>query len=415
MQCRFCKSELNDVFIDLINSPASNSFLTTEQLNEPEIYFPLKVYTCSHCFLVQIAEYKKSNQIFDDGYVYFSSYSTSWLAHARRYTEKMIERFKISQESQVIEIASNDGYLLQYFKEKNVPVLGIEPTANTAEVARKKGIESITEFFGAELATRLASQGKKADLLLGNNVLAHVPDIVDFVGGMKLLLKDDGVITMEFPHLVQLIDNNQFDTIYHEHFSYLSFFTVQQIFSSQGLELFDVEELTTHGGSLRIYAKHQEDLSKPLSRNVGLMLEKEMAKGINNLAYYEHFQKKALQVKLGFTRFLSQQKLHDKKIAGYGAAAKGNTLLNYCGTTNDQIDYVVDANPHKQNKWLPGSHIHVVDEAYMKEHKPDFIIIFPWNLKDEIMKQLDYTSEWGAKFVVPIPELQIFGQSVVHA
>jgi 2-polyprenyl-3-methyl-5-hydroxy-6-metoxy-1,4-benzoquinol methylase len=409
MQCRFCKSELNDVFIDLINSPASNSFLTTEQLNEPEIYFPLKVYTCSNCFLVQIAEYKKSNQIFNDGYVYFSSYSTSWLAHAKQYTEKMIDRFGISKDSQVIEIASNDGYLLQYFKEKDVPVLGIEPTSNTAEVARKKGIESITEFFGKELANELVSRDKKADLLLGNNVLAHVPDIVDFVGGMKIVLKDNGVITMEFPHLVQLIDNNQFDTIYHEHFSYLSFFTVEQIFRSQGLTLFDVEELPTHGGSLRIYAKHEEDSSKPVSENVRLMLEKEKAKGIDTLAYYEDFQKKALQVKLGFTRFLSQQKLQDKKIAGYGAAAKGNTLLNYCGTTNDQIDYVVDANPHKQNKWLPGSHIHVVDEKYMKEDRPDFIIIFPWNLKDEIMRQLDYTSEWGAKFVVPIPELKIFG------
>jgi hypothetical protein len=407
MQCRFCKSELNDVFIDLINSPASNSFLTTEQLNEPEIYFPLKVYTCSNCFLVQIAEYKKSNQIFDDGYVYFSSYSTSWLEHAKQYTEKMIDRFGISADSQVIEIASNDGYLLQYFKEKNVPVLGIEPTSNTAEVARKKGIESVTEFFDKGLAIELSASGKKADLLLGNNVLAHVPDIVDFVGGMKIILKDEGVITMEFPHLVQLIDNNQFDTIYHEHFSYLSFFTVEQIFRSQGLTLFDVEELPTHGGSLRIYAKHQEDSSKPISENVGLMLAKEKAKGINTLAYYEDFQKKALQVKLGFTRFLSQQKLQDKKIAGYGAAAKGNTLLNYCGTTNDQIDYVVDANPHKQNKWLPGSHIHVVDETYLKENKPDFIIIFPWNLKDEIMKQLHYTSQWGARFVVPIPELRI--------
>jgi ubiquinone/menaquinone biosynthesis C-methylase UbiE len=407
MQCRFCKSELNDVFIDLINSPASNSFLTTEQLNEPEIYFPLKVYTCSNCFLVQIAEYKKSNQIFDDGYVYFSSYSTSWLEHAKQYTEKMIDRFGISPESQVIEIASNDGYLLQYFKEKNVPVLGIEPTSNTAEVARKKGIESVTEFFDKGLAIELSAGGKKADLLLGNNVLAHVPDIVDFVGGMKIILKDEGVITMEFPHLVQLIDNNQFDTIYHEHFSYLSFFTVEQIFRSQGLTLFDVEELPTHGGSLRIYAKHQEDSSKPISENVGLMLAKEKAKGINTLAYYEDFQKKALQVKLGFTRFLTHQKLQDKKIAGYGAAAKGNTLLNYCGTTNDQIDYVVDANPHKQNKWLPGSHIHVVDESYLKENKPDYIIIFPWNLKDEIIKQLHYTSQWGAKFVVPIPELRI--------
>ena len=407
MQCRFCKSELNEVFIDLINSPASNSFLTREQLNEPEIYFPLKVYTCSKCFLVQIAEYKKSFQIFDDGYVYFSSYSTSWLAHAKRYTEKMTERFKLSPASQVIEIASNDGYLLQYFQEKHIPVLGIEPTTNTAEVARKKGIESITEFFGTTLATKLIAQGRKADLLLGNNVLAHVPDIVDFVSGMKIILKEDGVITMEFPHLVQLIDNNQFDTIYHEHFSYLSFFTVNRIFKAQGLEIFDVDELTTHGGSLRIYAKHEENTTHAFSKNVTLLLEKEHSKGIDTLAYYADFQKKALQVKLGFTRFLSQQKLLEKTIVGYGAAAKGNTLLNYCGTTNDQIDYVADANPHKQNKWLPGSHIEVVNEDHIKQTKPDFVIIFPWNLKDEIMDKLDYIKEWGGKFVVPIPELKI--------
>lgn len=407
MECRFCKTELTDVFIDLINSPASNSFLTKEQLNEPEVYFPLKVYTCSKCFLVQIAEYKKSEHIFDDGYVYFSSYSTSWLAHAKRYTEKMTERFKLDQSSQVIEIASNDGYLLQYFHEKKIPVLGIEPTANTAEVARKKGIDSIQEFFGVQLAQKLVSQGKKADLLLGNNVLAHVPDIVDFVGGMKKVLKDDGVITMEFPHLVQLIDNNQFDTIYHEHFSYLSFHTVKQIFESQGLVMFDVEELPTHGGSLRIYAKHAENTSHDITPNVAKLIEKEKAKGINTMAYYEDFQKKALQVKLGFTRFLSQQKLHEKVIVGYGAAAKGNTLLNYCGTTNDQIDFVVDANPHKQNKWLPGSHIEVVQEDRIKQIKPDFIIILPWNLQEEIVEKLDYVRDWGGKFVVAIPELKI--------
>ena len=407
MLCRFCKEELKDVFIDLVNSPPSNSFLTRQQLNEPEVFFPLKVYTCNNCFLVQVDEYKKSDAIFDDEYVYFSSFSTSWLAHAKKYTEKMIDRFGLSEKSQVIEIASNDGYLLQYFKQKNIPVLGIEPTANTAKVAEEKGIESITEFFGTRLAKKLVDQGRKADLLLGNNVLAHVPEIVDFIAGMKLILKEGGIITMEFPHLMQLVDNNQFDTIYHEHFSYLSFFTVKQIFSSQGLDLFDVEEIPTHGGSLRIYGKHSEDNTRPISRNVDLLLEKEIAKGMNSLSYYQNFQQKALQVKLGFNGFLTEQKLLNKKVAGYGAAAKGNTLLNYCGIKNDQIDYVVDANPHKQNKWLPASHIPVVNEAYLKESKPDYVIIFPWNLKDEIVKQLSYIKDWDGKFVVPIPELEV--------
>jgi hypothetical protein len=407
MQCRFCKSELTNVFIDLVNSPASNSFLTKEELNEPEVFFPLKVYTCDKCFLVQVDEYKKSDAIFDDKYVYFSSFSTSWLAHAKRYTEKMVDRFGFSSSSQVIEIASNDGYLLQYFKEKNIPVLGIEPTANTAEVARSKGIESITEFFGTKLAKELVAKGIKADLLLGNNVLAHVPDIVDFVSGMKLVLKDTGVITMEFPHLMQLVDNNQFDTIYHEHFSYLSFYTVKQIFEAQGLQMFDVEEIPTHGGSLRIYAKHQQDQSKEVSENVSLLLQKEIGKGMNTLDYYADFQEKALKVKLAVTEFLIQQKRQNKRVAGYGAAAKGNTLLNYCGIKNDLVEFVVDANPHKQNKWLPASHIPVVNEQYLKDSKPDYVLILPWNLKDEIVKQLHYIKEWGAKFVVPIPELEV--------
>lgn len=407
MLCRFCKAELTHVFIDLINSPASNSFLTKDQLNEPEVFFPLKVYTCDKCFLVQIDEYKKSDDIFDDQYVYFSSFSTSWLAHAKKYAEKMIERFGLSNHSQVIEIASNDGYLLQYFKQENIPVLGIEPTANTAEVAASKGIESITEFFGTNLASRMVTEDKMADLLLGNNVLAHVPDIIDFVGGMKMILKKDGVITMEFPHLMQLIDNNQFDTIYHEHFSYLSFYSVRKIFAAQGIELFDVEELSTHGGSLRIYGKHAEDNTKPISDNVRVLLEKEIARGISDLSYYEGFQKKALQVKLGFISFLIEQKKLHKKIAGYGAAAKGNTLLNYCGIKNDLVDYVVDANPQKQNKWLPASHIPVVNESFLKDSRPDYVIIFPWNLKDEIVNQLSYIKEWGGRFVVPIPELEI--------
>jgi C-methyltransferase C-terminal domain/Putative zinc binding domain/Methyltransferase domain len=408
MQCRFCKTELEHVFIDLVNSPASNSFLTKEQLNEPETFYPLKVYTCHNCFLVQVDEYKKSDAIFDSNYAYFSSYSTSWLAHAKKYTDMMVERFGFNESSQVIEIASNDGYLLQYFKEKNIPVMGIEPTANTAEVAVGKGIKTIIEFFGVELADRLANHWEvKADLLLGNNVLAHVPDIVDFVGGMKIILADKGVITMEFPHLMQLVDNNQFDTIYHEHFSYLSCHTVKQIFEAAELELFDVDEIPTHGGSLRIYAKHKEDNSKEISPNVAKLLQKEAGKEMTGLSYYDNFQQKALQVKLDITSFLIEQKRAGKNVAAYGAAAKGNTLLNYCGIKNDLIEYVVDANPHKQNKWMPASHIPVVNEEHLKSKKPDFVIILPWNLKDEIVGQLSYIKEWGGQFVVPIPKLQM--------
>ena len=407
MNCRFCKAPLTDVFIDLINSPASNSFLTEEELNEPETYYPLKVFTCKNCFLVQVDEYKKSDSIFNNEYVYFSSYSTTALQHAKNYVEKMIDRFSFNEQSQVIEIASNDGYLLQYFKEHNVPVLGIEPTGNTAEVSRSKGIENISEFFGTTLAAKLVAGNRKADLLLGNNVLAHVPDIVDFVRGMKMTLKEDGVITMEFPHLMQLVDNNQFDTIYHEHFSYLSFYTVKQIFKAQGLEMFDVEEVPVHGGSLRIYAKHENDASKPISDKVQKLLDKEIEKGMNTLDYYNEFQKASFQIKQDFTDFLIQQKREGKKVAGYGAAAKGNTLLNYCGIKNDLIDYVVDANPYKQNKWLPGSHIAVVNEAHLKENKPDYVVIFPWNIKEEVMKQLDYIKEWNGKFVVPIPHVHV--------
>ncbi len=409
MQCRFCKTELEHVFIDLVNSPASNSFLSKEQLNEPETFYPLKVYTCHQCFLVQVDEYKKSDAIFDSNYVYFSSYSNSWLKHAKAYTEMMTDRFGYNENSLVIEVASNDGYLLQYFKEKNIPVMGIEPTANTAEVAIGKGIKTVIEFFGAELADRFSNNWDvKADLLLGNNVLAHVPDIVDFVLGMKLILKDTGVVTMEFPHLMQLVDNNQFDTIYHEHFSYLSFHTVKEIFASQGLEMFDVEEIPTHGGSLRIFAKHAEDDTKTISDNVARLLKKESDKGLNTLAYYDNFQQKALGVKLGITEFLIRQKRAGKKVAAYGAAAKGNTLLNYCGIKNDLIDFVVDANPHKQNKFLPASHIPVVAEEYLKQAKPDYVIILPWNLKDEIADQLSYIREWGGKFIIPIPALQGF-------
>lgn len=408
MQCRFCKTELEHVFIDLLNSPTSNSFLTNDELNEPEVFYPLKVYTCHQCFLVQIDEYKKSDAIFDSKYAYFSSYSTSWLAHAKKYTETMVERFGFDSSSQVIEIASNDGYLLQYFKEREIPVMGIEPTANTAEVAIGKGIKTIIEFFGVELADRLANMWEvRADLLLGNNVLAHVPDIVDFVRGMKIILAEKGVITMEFPHLMQLVDNNQFDTIYHEHFSYLSLHTVKQIFESEELEVFDVEELQTHGGSLRIYARHKSDHSKPVTAAVATLLQKESDKGMTRIAYYQHFQEKALQVKTELLSFLLEQKRSGRKVAAYGAAAKGNTLLNYCGVKNDLVEYVVDANPHKQNKYLPGSHIPVVEEEYLKANKPEYVIVLPWNLEQEITAQLSYIREWQGRFVIPIPKLKL--------
>ena len=407
MNCRFCKTPVNVQFADLVNSPASNSYLTAEQLNEPEVFYPLKVMVCEKCFLVQVDEYKKSSDIFNSDYAYFSSFSTSWLAHCKKYTDMMIARFGFNDKSLVTEIASNDGYLLQYFKEQKVPVLGIEPTANTAAVAIKKGIPSVVDFFGVRLATQLAGEGKKTDLLLGNNVLAHVPDINDFVGGMKILLKDNGVITMEFPHLYQLVLNSQFDTIYHEHFSYLSFTTVSQIFEANDLVMFDVEEVTTHGGSLRVFAKHKNDVLKPIGENVAKMLSKEKEAGMLSIDYYKNFQLKIEIIKNELLEFLLQQKRSHKKVAAYGAAAKGNTLLNYCGVKNDMITFVVDANPAKQNKYMPASHIPIVLEERIKKDKPDFIIILPWNIKDEIVKQLDYVKEWGCKFVVPIPKLQI--------
>jgi hypothetical protein len=409
MKCRFCNHSIQTEFADLVNSPPSNSYLTIDQLNEPEVFYPLKVMVCEKCFLVQVDEYKKSADIFNSDYAYFSSYSTSWLEHSRRYTEMMIKRFGYNENSQVTEIASNDGYLLQYFKEKNIPVLGIEPTANTAKVAISKGIPSIIDFFGVRLAKQLAAENKKTDLLLGNNVLAHVPDIMDFVGGMKIILKDGGVITMEFPHLYQLVLNNQFDTIYHEHFSYLSFTTVSKIFEAYDLVMFDVEEISTHGGSLRIFAKHKNDPSKPIGENVAVLLKKEKDAGMLSLDYYKNFQIKIENIKNDLLDFLLQQKRTGKKVAAYGAAAKGNTLLNYCGIKNDMVNFVVDANPAKQHKYMPASHIPIVEESRIKNDKPDYILILPWNIKGEIMKQLDYVKNWNCKFVVPIPKLEILG------
>jgi 2-polyprenyl-3-methyl-5-hydroxy-6-metoxy-1,4-benzoquinol methylase len=394
------------VFIDLFNAPASNSFLKEENLAEPEVFYPLKVYVCDRCFLVQVDEYKKSDAIFNSEYVYFSSYSTSWLQHSKQYTEDMVARFGLGPSSLVMEIASNDGYLLQYFKEKGVPILGIEPTRNTAEIAQSKGIDTRVEFFGTALAHALVAEGRRPNLLLGNNVLAHVPDIVDFVRGMSIVLAPGGVITMEFPHLMRLVEHNQFDTIYHEHFSYLSFLTVQKIFAAQGLRLFDVEELPTHGGSLRIYGCHDTD-ERPTGPRVSSLLQEERSRGMETPSFYDRFQERALKVKLDLTSFLIEQKRAGKKVGAYGAAAKGNTLLNYCGIKQDLITVVADANPHKQGKYLPASHVPVVSEARLREEQPDFVIIFPWNLTPEITKQLAYIRDWGGKFVIPIPHLQI--------
>jgi SAM-dependent methyltransferase len=395
-------------FIDLFNAPASNSFLTKEQLNEPEVFYPLKVFVCDNCFLVQVDEYKRSEAIFDSNYAYFSSFSTTWLAHSKKYTEMAIRRFGLGKDSLAVEIASNDGYLLQYFLQKGVPVLGIEPTENTAQVARQKGIETITRFFGTGLARELAEKGIRADLLLGNNVLAHVPDLVDFVAGMKILLKPGGVITMEFPHLMQLVDNNQFDTIYHEHFSYLSFYTVEQIFAAQGLTLFDVEEIPTHGGSLRIFGRHAENATLPVTEHVRALRAKEQERGIATPDYYQDFQRRAFGVKLSLLQFLIDAKRERKTVAAYGAAAKGNTLLNYAGVKADLITFVSDANPAKQNKYLPASHIPVTSEQRIRDERPDYVIILPWNIRDEIAKQLEYIREWGGRFVVFIPDLEIF-------
>ncbi|MBA3632984.1 MAG: methyltransferase domain-containing protein [Acidobacteria bacterium] len=408
MKCRFCQNPLSREFIDLVNSPPSNSYLRAEQLDEPEVFYPLGVFVCEKCFLVQIDEFKKADEIFDETYAYFSSFSRTWLEHSKKYVEMMCRRFGFDETSQVIEIASNDGYLLQFFQQRNVPVLGIEPTLSTAQAARDKGVETWTEFFGAELAEKLVEKNLQANLLLGNNVLAHVPNINDFVAGLKIALKPEGVVTMEFPHLLQLVENNQFDTIYHEHFSYLSFYTVKQIFITQGLEIFDVEEISTHGGSLRIFAKHAEDKSKSVSLKVENLWRKEAERGMLDLSYYLGFQQKADKIKYDLLDFLVEQKRAGKKVAAYGAAAKGNTLLNYCGVKKDLIEFVADASPHKQGLFLPASHIPIVDESFIKREKPDFVIILPWNIKEEVVEQLNYIRQWNGKFVVAIPSLEIY-------
>jgi 2-polyprenyl-3-methyl-5-hydroxy-6-metoxy-1,4-benzoquinol methylase len=406
-KCRFCETPLKYIFVDLGMSPLANSYLKAGQLQHMEPYYPLCVYVCEKCYLVQLPEFQSPEDIFSD-YAYFSSYSESWLTHAKDYTELMIARFGFDSHSKIVEIASNDGYLLQYFKERGIPVLGIEPAKNVAKAAQEAGIPTIVKFFGTQTAEELATEGKYADLLIGNNVLAHVPNMNDFVRGMKIILKPNGVITMEFPHLMRLMDENQFDTIYHEHFSYFSFITVEKIFASHGLTLFDVDELPTHGGSLRIYARHTEDNSKPIGQKITDLKKREDAAGFTRLEYYRLFSERVKETKRKILTFLIEAKRDGKSLVGYGAPAKGNTLLNYCGIRSDFIDYTVDRSPYKQGLYLPGTHISIYHPDKIKETKPDYLIILPWNLKEEIMEQMSYIREWDGKFVVLIPEVKVY-------
>ncbi len=405
-KCRFCLSNLEHVFCDLGFSPPSNSFLNKEELLAPEKYYPLKVQVCEKCYLVQINEFAKHDEIFNDNYAYFSSYSTSWLKHSKEYTEMMTKKLDLNSNSLVIEIASNDGYLLQYFNQNNIPVLGIEPTANTAKVAIKKGIPTKIDFFGKKLAKEISSD-YNADLILGNNVLAHVPDINDFVSGLKYVLKPKGVVTFEFPHLLELIKHTQFDTIYHEHYSYLSLIFINKLFEKHSLKVFDVEQLNTHGGSLRVYAKHKNCQLHTQSERSLQILDQELKFGLDQMEIYKKFQVLSENLKDNFIEFLINAKKNNKKVVGYGAAAKGNTFINFSGIKKDLISYVVDKSDFKQGKYLPGSHIPVKSEEYIKIDKSDFVIILPWNLKDEIISQLSYIKDWGGKFVVAIPELEV--------
>jgi len=406
-KCRVCDKELQHVFVDLGMSPIANDYIAADKANAMEPFYPLCVYVCDACWLVQLPAVQSADSIFRDDYAYFSSVSKSWLAHARNYVETVGERFGIGPEHSVVEVASNDGYLLQYFRERGVPVLGIEPCANVAEAAEKIGVPSIVEFFGRSLATRLAKERKKPNLVIGNNVLAHVPDLRDFVGGLNILLADDGVITMEFPHLEKLIGMNQFDTIYHEHFSYFSFIAVQNVFATQGLRIFDVEELATHGGSLRIYGCHASDMTKQDSERVSALAARERSAGFDGLAIYKGFEQKVHRTKRELLKFLISARENGKRVAGYGAPAKGNTLLNYCGVRTDLVEFTVDMAPSKQGTLLPGTRIPVYEPTRILEEKPDYVLILPWNIKDEIMAGMAAVRDWGGQFLVPIPEVRL--------
>jgi len=406
-RCRFCTTRLEHTFVDLGMSPLCESFLAASALNQMEPFYPLHVYVCAQCFLVQVEEFVSPEDIFRE-YAYFSSYSDSWIDHVRRYTDQIIERLNLGCTSSVIELASNDGYLLQFFHRRGIPVLGIEPARNVARVALDKGIPTVTEFFGMDLASRLSAEGKAADLIIGNNVLAQVPDLNDFVAGMKLLLKPDGTITLEFPHLMRLVEDNQFDTIYHEHFSYFSCASTSTILAAHGLALFDVEELPTHGGSLRAYICHAGDGAQAVSTRVEDLLAQERHAGLATIEYYTSFEQQVRETKRKLLEFLIDAARKEKSVVGYGAPGKGNTLLNYCGIRTDFLQYTVDRNPHKQGKYLPGTHIPIEAPERIRETRPDYVLILPWNLKDEIMDHMHHIREWGGQFVVPIPEVRVY-------
>ncbi len=405
--CRFCGASLRRSFVDLGLSPLCETYPSAADLNRGEKYYPLHVYVCEKCWLVQLEEYETPEQIFSD-YAYFSSFSDSWLKHCDKYCEAMKTRFGLGKQSFVVEVASNDGYLLQYFVQRDVPVLGIEPAANVAKVAEEKGVPTLVRFFGTELAKQLAADGRSADLVLGNNVLAQVPDLNDFVEGLKILLKPEGVLTLEFPHLLQLIQLNEFDTIYHEHFSYFSMLSTIRIMEAHGLKVFDVEELKSHGGSLRVYACRAESRSHSLQPNVAKVLADEARAGLDKVEGYESFARQVKDTKFALVDFLLQAAKQGKKVAGYGAPGKSATLLHYCGIGKDLIEYTVDRSPYKQGRFLPGNHIPIYHPDRIRETKPDYVVILPWNLKDEIMQQLEFIRQWGGRFVVPIPKVAVY-------
>jgi SAM-dependent methyltransferase len=407
MKCRHCHSPLELSLVDLGSAPPSNNFLSLAALKGPELWFPLRVLVCRNCWLVQTEDFARADELFDADYAYFSGYSASWLAHAKRYVNDMIERFSLDSRSLVVEVAANDGYLLQYVRQRGIPCLGVEPTASTAAAARAKGIDIVEEFFGVSLGERLAAEGRQADLTVGNNVLAHVPDINDFTGGFARLLKPTGVSTFEFPHLLNLLEQRQFDTIYHEHFSYLSLVAVSRLFLSNGLTVFDVEQLPTHGGSLRVYAQRSDEGQRPVSDRVAALVQRELDAGLASESGYAGFQAKADRVKDDFVAFLIEAKRSGKRVAGYGAAAKGNTLINYGGVRPDLLPFVVDRNPAKQSTFLPGSRIPVVAEDRLRQERPDYVVILPWNLSAEVTEQLSYIREWGGRFVTAVPQLLV--------
>jgi hypothetical protein len=404
--CRFCAAPLRHTFVDLGMSPLCESYVPAERVDAMEAFYPLHARVCENCLLVQVGDFVAAEDIFTE-YAYFSSYSDSWIAHARAYVDMAVERFGLGTDSLVVELASNDGYLLRHVVEHGIPALGIEPAANVAAVAQELGIETVVEFFGRELAARLVAEGRRADLLAANNVMAHVPDLNDFVGGMAPLLAPEGVVTVEVPHLLRLVEDNQFDTIYHEHFSYFSLLTARKVMGAHGLEVFDVDELKSHGGSLRVYAQRADTGSQPVGPKVEALLERERALGFDMLEGHSGFAARVEETKFKLLEFLIDCRRQGKRVAGYGAPGKGNTLLNYCGIRTDLLDFTVDRNPYKQGQFLPGTHIPIRHPDALEQARPDYILILPWNLKDEIASQLSYTREWGARCVVPIPEVEV--------